>query len=344
METVSSRFARHAFTLIELLVVIAIIGILVGMLLPAVQQVREAARRAECLNNLRQIGLATHLFHDNNRAFPPARLFPAKFPQPNHACGGDEPSWLVRIMPFLEQNNLYKGWDLNASYSEHPSEIADQPVPTYLCPTRHAMSDAFIPSSSVTAGVTLPCGCGGVQTINVVGGATGDYAGNHGDPSPGATGSEDDYYWGGNGTGVIISSRAKCIMVRQANGFGYTLRPSKWVDRISFKTITDGSSNTFLAGELHFTPDNVNTMPYNGPAYNGEDLAAFTRIGGPGVPIARNANDPPGPILGFGSWHPGVCNFVMADGSTHSVSNLLDTITLGQLCHRSDGGSPNLAQ
>ena len=97
----TKRF-RSAFTLVELLVVIAIIGVLIGMLLPAAQSVREAARRTQCLNNLRQIGLATTMFHDVHLAFPPARLYPKKNAQAPFDKGGDQPSWLVRILPFLE--------------------------------------------------------------------------------------------------------------------------------------------------------------------------------------------------------------------------------------------------
>ncbi|MDB4380991.1 DUF1559 domain-containing protein [Mariniblastus sp.] len=98
----TKRF-RAAFTLVELLVVIAIIGVLIGMLLPAAQSVREAARRTQCMNKLRQVGLATTMFHDVNGAFPPARLYPKKNAQAPFDKGGDQPSWLVRILPFIEQ-------------------------------------------------------------------------------------------------------------------------------------------------------------------------------------------------------------------------------------------------
>ena len=107
------------------------------------------------------------------------------------------------------------------------------------------------------------------------------------------------------------------------------------------KSITDGTSQTILAGELHVPLDGLTQMPYNGPLYNGEDVAAHTRIGGPAVPIL-SAYDEPGAVFGFGSWHPAACNFVMADGSTHTVNNYIDTILLGHLCHRSDGNTSNV--
>lgn len=157
MKTSSHLLGRPkntGFTLVELLVVIAIIGILIGLLLPAVQQIREAARRSRCANNLRQVGLATQMFHDSFSAFPPARIAPAMFPAPNEDCGGDTPSWFVRILPFVEQNNLYDKWDLNAPYTENLNEAKSTPVDTFLCTSRHNISNARIPSSVEL--VTIP--------------------------------------------------------------------------------------------------------------------------------------------------------------------------------------------
>ncbi len=322
-----SRRQIRGFTLVELLVVIAIIGVLIGMILPAAQTVREAARRTQCLNRLNQIGLATMMFHDSHEAFPPARLYPKKFASSPMDAGGDQPSWLVRILPYLDQQAFYSQWDLSKSYGDHADATVTQPLASFVCPSRRSIDNAQAPTDLKEISVTAPCGCGGWAEIEVVGGATGDFAGNHGDLSPGSTGSASDYYYGGNGTGVIITSQAK-----QTSDVSLM-----WVDRISYASISDGSSNTALAGELHVTPENLNTTPFNGPIYNGEDLAAFTRIGGPGVPIRSGSDAPTSSILGFGSWHPGTCNFVYADGSTKAISNEIDTVTLGKICNRNDG-------
>ena len=135
------------FTLVELLVVIAIIGILIGMLLPAVQQVREAARRSDCTNKLRQIGLATTMFHDTRQAFPLARLTPG-FNATDQDCLGCA-SWMVHLLPFLEQNNLYQQWDFSTSYEDQLESAVSTPVGVFLCSSRHTMSDANAPDRVV---------------------------------------------------------------------------------------------------------------------------------------------------------------------------------------------------
>ena len=105
------RLIRSGFTIIELLVAIAIIGLLIALLLPAVQQARAAARKTQCANNLKQLGLATHSFHDTHGAFPPARLI-LNVPRTAIDNGGilvglDEPTWLVRLLPFMEQSSRH---------------------------------------------------------------------------------------------------------------------------------------------------------------------------------------------------------------------------------------------
>jgi len=175
--------------LIELLVVIAIIGVLMSLLMPAVQQARAAARRTQCRNNLKQIALALHGFHDTERAFPPARLV-LNEPVPENTSGtvlgADEPSWMVRILPYLEQNNLASLWDVDTPFGAHSPEARGTAVSTLLCPDRHSVSNAVTPDTVVT--INFPCGCpGGSQQIP--GGALTDYAGNMGDPSPGASAS-----------------------------------------------------------------------------------------------------------------------------------------------------------
>ena len=142
-----TNYHHKAFTLVELLVVIAILGILISMLLPAVQQVREAARRTDCLNKIRQIGFATHMFHDSNNAYPPARLTSAAgVPDPN--CDGCA-SWLVYLLPYIEQQRLHDEWDFTLGYREQAESAIYTPVELFLCSSRHTMSNAIIPPMRV---------------------------------------------------------------------------------------------------------------------------------------------------------------------------------------------------
>lgn len=124
----------RAFTLVELLVVIAIIGILVGLLLPAVQSAREAARRAQCMNNISQLGLAMHN-HEFAREHLPAGVINADGPIRNEAVG-QHVSWTVQLLPYLEQTNVYNHFDQKAgTYAAVNLDARKQHLPTFICPS-----------------------------------------------------------------------------------------------------------------------------------------------------------------------------------------------------------------
>ena len=274
---------RGGFTLIELLVVIAIIAILIALLLPAVQQAREAARRTQCKNNLKQISLATHNFHDVYNAFPPARLIDnlVRSPStiPGLSAGLDEPSWLIWILPFMEQENLFRRWDITAVYSRQNEDARRVAVSTFLCPDRHRIDNARVPDDQKQ--ILFPCGCGGGFQL-IPGGALADYVCNHGDTTPGAVGADTDFYWGGNGTGVINSSRT----VREDRKV-----TKDWMDKTRIADIIDGTSNTIIVGEPHIPRGELGKAPYNGPAYHGRHLTHFARVGGPGATLDHNDLD-----------------------------------------------------
>jgi prepilin-type N-terminal cleavage/methylation domain-containing protein len=153
---------RNAFTLIELLVVIAIIAILVGLLLPAVQHAREAANRIACANNLKQIGLAMRNYEENYGSLPASR----------QEFGGA--TWAVMILPFLEQHDHFKTWNINLSYFEQSDLARQSRTAIYFCPSRrdagtsgYSVSGDEPVLSDSTLGPNVP-------------GALGDYAANIG--------------------------------------------------------------------------------------------------------------------------------------------------------------------
>ena len=116
--------SRGGFTLVELLVVIAIIGILVALLLPAIQAAREAARRAQCINHIKQIGIAIHLFHDSKKVLPPSRV----------DC--DHSTWAAEIWPYIEEGSVSARYDPKNGYYAQPLEVIGYQVAIYYCPTR----------------------------------------------------------------------------------------------------------------------------------------------------------------------------------------------------------------
>lgn len=328
------RNPRRGFTLIELLVVIAIIGVLVALMLPAVQSAREAARRTDCSNRVRQLALATQMHHNALRYFPPARY--ESRPDANKAdqCGLETPTWLTRVLPYIEQVALGDKWDYSKPWHEHDESVRTTIPDIFLCPSRRSGEQPVgirrLRTSVTGNGRRLPCGCPlpprRRKIMMDVAGALSDYAGNHGDLSPGATGEPTDFYFGGNGTGVIISVRPDCKD-------GVAIRPA---DRIRMASILDGTSSTFLFGEKFVRPAELGQFPLDSPAYDGDHLPASCRLAGPGLRLAHTPDDIMADMFSFGSWHPGGVHFAMVDGSVRFFSPHLDTTVLASLANRRD--------
>ena len=332
MFTRNTLTRRAGFTLVELLVVIAIIGILIGMLLPAVQQVREAARRTQCANNIRQLALASLNYESAHMKFPPGMNCPRRtldnggdksgvffetntftngsiFPRPPH--DNKFGSWMVWIMPFMEANNVIAMMDLNFREFEIDNvrginSPGAQIIPTLLCPSDFSSELIIFPRDGVDRYF-----------------APNSYFGVSGERS----------WWIGSGVsgdGVLFPNSA-----------------------VTFAQITDGSSNTLLIGEKYnFDEQWPGFTERRGWAW-ASALALQDSIAGVLQPInyklpadvpRRGNGDPSFAFQDFmfnmyGSGHPGGANFAACDGSVHFLTNTgaADIETLQFLAIRNDG-------
>lgn len=298
---------RSGFTLVELLVVIAIIGILVGLLLPAVQAAREAARRMQCSNNLKQLGLAAHNYHDAFKKFPANHIWP-------HAPtnGGNTVSslnrmecwgWPVMLMPFFEQGNLHSA--LGAS---NVSLMGYLSVPD---PTNVRLS--LLTQNIATLRCPSDAGEDIAKAARHFGGGVGTQLGGHGNWRPGITN-----YISNRGT------RNNRQRVQDTHGMFMESRS------IKIGEITDGTSNTTLFGERDSLYGRSGTWPGvrnpNGNGTRGIDVVTACHR----PPL--NSSDPPTPWGanrygaggGFGSLHTGGAQFVFGDGSVHFISESID--------------------
>jgi prepilin-type N-terminal cleavage/methylation domain-containing protein/prepilin-type processing-associated H-X9-DG protein len=293
----AKRVGRQAFTLIELLVVIAIIGILIGLLLPAVQKVREAANRTKCSNNLKQLGIAVHAYHDAMGNFPV-----------NHFTGSVSSgnpgnwSWIARILPYIEQDALYRQGNIANSPVNTGVGTEAAGIKTLLCPSD---TSSMSPRSDNEYNIPM----GQTNYKGVIGGY-GWTNGNTQSPSP-AGGAATDSFSSSDG----IFFREDITSPRR------------------IASITDGTSNTLMIGEdipdynlwclWPFSNYAVGTcgIPLNNKQANGQ---FYDRSDWPDV-------------YSFRSRHTGGANFCAADGSVHFIADSIDLPTYHALASMAYG-------
>lgn len=316
------RRSPRGFTLIELLVVVAIIAVLISLLLPAVQQAREAARRTQCKNNLKQIGLALHNYHDIHQVFPPSYLVQPKTDAiqgtPN-GNGDNGPGWtmLTMMLPQLDLSTLYNGLNTNLpAWHSSNATLALTRIPTYRCP-----SDV---SSTGVYNVVDGCGAGATTLATF---SLSNYVANAGQVE----------VWGDAGD---LSSLANGPLYRNA--------------RTRVADVTDGLSNTVFMGEqtnyhtigatwVGIVPGSQ-TCPTARFAYAGSDEAApqINVHSGPGgpfeiPPVIHPPNSNLGLVDEMYSMHSDGCNVLMGDGSVRFASKSMDSVLWSYLATRAGG-------
>ncbi len=298
------RHCRHlrrhsAFTVVELLVVIAVIGLLVALILPAIQQAREASRRTQCKNNLKQIGLAFHNFHDLNEALPPMDL------------ADTYATWAVLVLPQLDQASLYHRWNLHKRYYVQPADGGAN-LSVLQCPSRLPGTQPQDRGDSRVFLPTVFTGPKGWSDYAIVWGTLKDL---HDGPIVRTIDSATQQ------CAALPSSNAH----REYHGWSFPVRMSH--------LHIDGSTNTILVGEKHRPPKALDTSVFNGDLQSG-----YARVAGTASPLISDPNyDGADATNGFGSAHPGICHFALGDGSARSILSSIDSQVLERLATLADG-------
>jgi prepilin-type N-terminal cleavage/methylation domain-containing protein/prepilin-type processing-associated H-X9-DG protein len=284
---------RPGVTLTELLVVIAIMAILIGLLIPAVQRVREAGNRVQCTANLKEIALAVHSYHDANGRIPYNQFGPYGGGPNSYAW-----SWLARLLPYVEQTNLYTTGQIPLQTLEQSGVMGAQ-IPLFLCPSDNAGVGPRLDAGNLT-GLAV-----GQTNYKGVSGA------NWGDDLHGGGGHEFETDWRNAGTNGSFDGHS------DGDGMFYRL---DYLRPLRLTAIGDGTSNTFMIGEDVPALDDWCSWPY---ANNANGTCAIppnvTAPGGGSYPLWNWQNNE-----SFRSRHPGGLQFAYADGSVHFISNSID--------------------
>jgi len=310
----------HGFTLVELLVVIAIIGILVALLLPAVQAARESARRTQCINHLRQMGLGSLNHHDVHGHFPSGGWGFLWVGDPDRGFGESQPGgWIYNILPFIEQGTLH---DLGSGV-EDKTQINSNRIGTALqtlnCPSRRPA--VAYPATARFSHLRKPIGT--ASTLNV---ARSDYA---------ANGGENIFPYGAGPSNYAGEATFSWPDQRTATGIMYGR------SEVGTHHISDGMSNTYLIAEKYLMPDNYTNGADPGDNENmymgfNEDIVRWT---GDGISFRLPPlPDTPGVLgrNGFGSAHAAIMNAAYCDGSVHGISYSIDEEVHRRLGNRKD--------
>ncbi|MBA4029641.1 MAG: prepilin-type cleavage/methylation domain-containing protein [Planctomyces sp.] len=305
---------RPGFTLIELLVVIAIIAILIALLLPAVQQAREAARRTQCRNNLKQLGLALHNYHDNFNQFPisggVSTTTPANIARAWVAGDHRKGSVLVKLLPFIDQAPLYGKIDFNLDVhtGNNLTIVQKTMMPAFVCPSES--SGGRNPND----GVALSCYSPSVGAQRMINCAA--YPGN-------------TFGWAGGEPFTNSGSAVSGLFAMEA-----------WA--ASIRDITDGTSNTIAVGEIRpMCSDHTNRGWWDTAALWAATTGPINfktcdKTGDQAEPACDGQGDR-ATAIAFKSQHTGGAHFLLADGSVRFISENIDYLSYQKLGDRRDG-------